>query len=143
MPCLTRKSGLPLMIVFVVASAAAVAQQKDPVREIKVHTGKVDVTTLDSVDGIPTERFNVQRVVSYANLDLSTASGAAELKKRLSQAAKEACKELVEADPIDLADEDANITCVRETTDRALEQASAAITTAMMDSVRPTRVSLQ
>ena len=82
---LTFKFGLPLMIACAAASAGAVAQQKDSASEIKVHTGKVQVTTLDSVDGIPTEQFKVQRVVSYANLDLSTASGAAELKKRKTQ----------------------------------------------------------
>ncbi|MDB6102656.1 MAG: hypothetical protein JWO52_2655 [Gammaproteobacteria bacterium] len=138
---LTLKFGFPLMIAFAAASAAAVAQQKDSASEINVHTGKVQVTPLDSDDGIPTEQFKVQRVVSYANLDLSTATGAAELKKRVSEAAREACKELVAADPIDLADGNGNPTCVSETTDGAMEQVNAAIATAMTDSVRPTRVS--
>jgi UrcA family protein len=132
--------GLPLMIAF--AAATAVAQQNAQPPEIKIQTGKVQVTTLDSDDGIPTEQFRVQRVVSYANLDLSTVAGAAELKKRVSEAAKQACKELVDADPIDLADDDGNLTCVRETTAGAMEQVNAAITTARIDSVRPTTVSL-
>jgi UrcA family protein len=132
--------GLPLMIAF--AAATAVAQQKDQAPEIKIQTGKVQVTTLDSDDGIPTEQFGVQRVVSYANLDLSTVAGATELKKRVGEAAKQACKELIDADPIDLADDDGNLTCVRETTAGAMEQVNAAITTARIDSVRPTTVSL-
>ena len=134
--------GLPLMIAFAVASAMGVAQQKDPAPEIKIHTGKVQVTTLDSDDGIPTEQFGVQRVVSYANLDLSTAAGAAELRKRVSEAAKQACRELVAADPIDLADDDGSLTCVRQTTDGAMEQVNAAIATARIDTVRPTKLSL-
>jgi UrcA family protein len=81
-------------------------------------------------------------VVSYANLDLSTTSGAAELKKRVTEAAQEACKELVDADPIDLADGQGNVSCVRETTDAAMNQVNAAIATARIDTVRPTTVSL-
>jgi UrcA family protein len=133
--------GLPLMIAFAAASATAAAQQTGQAPEIKVHTGKVQVTTLDSDDGIPTEQFEIQRVVSYANLDLSTAADAAELKKRVSEAAKQACKELVDADPIDLADDDGNLTCVTETTDRAMQQVNAAVAAARIDSARPARVS--
>jgi UrcA family protein len=125
------------MIAFAAASAAAVAQQKDPAPEIKVHTGKVQVTTLDSEDGIPTEQFSVQRLVNYANLDLSTASGAAELKNRVTEAAKEVCTQLVNADPIDLADDDGNTTCVKQATDGAMEQVNAAITAAKIDTNRP------
>jgi UrcA family protein len=135
--------GLPLMMAFAAASATVVAQQKDQAPEIKIHTGMVRVTTLDSDDGIPTEQFKIQRVVSYANIDLSKAAGAAELKKRVSEAAKQACKELVNADPIDLADDDGNLTCVRETTDGAMAQVNAAIATARIDSVRPTKVSFK
>jgi UrcA family protein len=136
---LTLKFGFPLMIAFAAASAAAVAQQKDSASEINVHTGKVQVTPLDSDDGIPTEQFKIQRVVSYANLDLSTATGAAELKQRVSEAARQACKDLVAADPIDLADGNGNPTCVKETTDGAMAQVNAAIATARIDGVRPTR----
>ena len=130
------------MIAFAAASAAVAAQRNDPAPEIKVDTAKVQVTTLDSDDGIPTEQFKVERVVSYANLDLSTDSGAAELKKRVSEAARQACKALVDADPIDLADGDGNLTCIKETTDAAMEQVNAAIATARIDTVRPTTVSL-
>ena len=130
------RAGLSLLIAFVLASAAAAAQQKEPVPEITIHTGKVQVTTLNSDDGIPTEKFSIQRVVSYANLDLSTLSGAAELKKRVNEAARQACKELVEADPIDLADDDGNIRCVKQATDAAMEQVNAAITAAEIEGKR-------
>jgi UrcA family protein len=138
----TFKFGLPLMLVFAAASAAAVAQQKDQAPEIKVHTGKVQVTTVDSDDGIPTEQFQLERVASYADLDLSTTSGAAELKKRVSEAAQAACKALVDTDPIDLADNDGNITCVTEATGGAMQQVNAAIATAKIDSNRTTKVGL-
>jgi UrcA family protein len=126
----TFKFGLPLMLAVAVASASAVAQQENQAPEVKVHTGKVQVTELASDDGIPTERFQVERVVRYADLDLSTASGAVELRKRVGQAAVDVCKELVDADPIDLADEDGNVTCVKQATDGAMEQVNAAVATA-------------
>jgi UrcA family protein len=127
---LAFKIGLPLMMVVAAASAMAVAQQADTTHEITVRTGRVDVTPLASDDGIPTERFRIERVVSYANLDLSTSSGAAELNKRVRQAALDACKELVNADPIDLSDEDGRTTCVKQATEGAMTQVNAAITTA-------------
>jgi UrcA family protein len=142
MPSLTSKLGLPLMIAFAVVSAAAVAQQKDPAHEIKVGTGKVQVTTIDSDDGIPTEQFKVERVASYADLDLSTPSGAAELKRRVTETAKTACKDMVNADPIDLADGEGNVSCVTSAADGAMAQVNAAIATAKSDSPRPTKASL-
>jgi UrcA family protein len=142
MTSVTFKFGLPLMIAFAAFSAAAVAQQKDRTSDIKVDTGKVQVTTLDSDDGIPTEQFKVERVASYADLDLSTPSGAAELKERVSEAAKAACTAMVNADPIDLADGEGNISCVTEATHGAMAQVNAAIATAKTDSPRPAKVSL-
>jgi UrcA family protein len=133
---------LPLMVAFAAASATAVAQN-DRVQEIRIHTGRVQVTGLDSDDGIPTEQFEIQRVVGYADLDLSSASGVAELERRVNEAARQVCRELVSADPIDLADGDGNLGCVRDATDGAMEQVNAAITTAKIDGRRPTRVSLE
>jgi UrcA family protein len=143
MTSLTFKFGAPLMIAFAAISAAAVAQQKDPAHEIKVDTAKVQVTTIDSDDGIPTEQFKLERVASYADLDLSTPSGAAELKRRVTEAAKTACRDMVDADPIDLADGEGNMSCVTGATDRAMAQVNAAIATAKSESPRPTRVSLK
>jgi UrcA family protein len=136
MTSLTFKFGVPLMIAFAAASAGAIAQQKDPAHEIKVDTGNVQVTTIDSDDGIPTERFKVERVASYADLDLSTPSGAAELKRRVTEAAKTACRDMVDADPIDLADGEGNVSCVTAATHRAMTQVNAAIATAESDSPR-------
>lgn len=43
---------------------------------------------------IPAYSITVQRNVNYSDLDLGTGSGAAELQKRIDDAAKEACTEL-------------------------------------------------
>ena len=62
--------------------------------------------------------------MSYANLNLSTSSDATELKKRVSETAREACEELQAADPLDASDDDG--TCVRDATAGAMKQVTAA-----------------
>jgi UrcA family protein len=97
------KFRFPLAIALAAASAAAVAQQQDPTSHIKIHAGQVQVTTLRLAEtGIPIERFQLERTVSYANLDLSTVAGVTELKKRVRETARQACEDLDTADPIDL-----------------------------------------
>jgi UrcA family protein len=138
----TVRFGLSLTVAFAATGATAVAQN-DHGQEIRIQTGLVQVTRPDSDDGIPTEQFKVQRVVSYADLDLSSASGVANLNRRVSEAANQACRELISADPIDLADVDGNLSCVKDAIDGAMEQVHTAITTAKIDGRRPTRVSLK
>ena len=115
------------------ASAAAVAQQADQTPNVKIEAGKVQKTMVRFSYSIPIERLEVDRPVSYANLDLTTPSGAAELKRRVTEAANEACKRVDEADPIDLSDTD-DTSCVRTATDGALKQAKAVIVAARTNS---------
>jgi|SRR5258708_8369809 UrcA family protein len=120
----------PLALALAAVSAAAVAQQKDQPPEVKIQAGQVQKTTVgSSYTGIPIERLQVELPVSYANLDLSTVAGAAQLEKRVSETAKEACAQLDAADPIDMSDSD-NLSCVREATAGAMKQARAAIAAA-------------
>lgn len=121
--------GFPLAIALATASAAAVAQQADQTPDDKIEALKVLQTTDRSYVGIPIELLEVDRPVSYANLDLTTSSGAAELKRRVTEAAKEACEKLNNADPIDLSDTD-DFSCVRAARAGALEQAKAVISAA-------------
>jgi UrcA family protein len=124
------KFGFPLALALAVASAAAIAQEKEQTPEVKIQAGQVQKTTVgNSYTGIPIERLQVELPVSYANLNLATSSGAAELEKRVSETAKEACARLDAADPLDMSDSD-NISCVRETTAGAMKQARAAIAAA-------------
>jgi UrcA family protein len=119
----TLRFGITLGFALM-ASAAAVAQDQAP--ELKTEDGKVQTMVRLSETGTPIERFWVDRKVSYADLDLTTASGAAELMKRVSEAAKEACEQVRTADPLVLSDMD-GAACVRTATGGALKQAKAAI----------------
>jgi UrcA family protein len=135
----TLRFGFPLAIALVTASAAAVAQQADQTPNVKIEAGQVQQTEV-RVDytGLPVEQLQVDRTVNYADLDLTTPSGAAELNKRVAEAAKEDCEQLDTADPIDLSDTD-DFSCVRAATDGALKQVKAAIVAARTNSaVRPT-----
>jgi UrcA family protein len=130
--------GFPLAIALATASAAAVAQQTDQTPNAKIEAGKVQETMVRvSYTGIPIDRVQVDLPVSYANLDLTTPSGAAELKRRVTEAANEACKQVDEADPIDLSDTD-DFSCVRAATDGALKQVKAVIVAARTNSANRT-----
>ena len=122
----TLRIGITLGFALM-ASAAAVAEQSDQAPGLKTADGRVQQTMARlSETGTPIERFWVDRKVSYADLDLTTASGATELMKRINEAAKEACEQVHSADPIDLSDMD-DAACTRTATSGALKQAKAAI----------------
>ena len=126
--------GFPLAIALATASAAAVAQQADQTPNVEIQAGQVQKTEV-RVDytGIPVEQLQVDRTVSYADLDLTTSSGAAELNRRVTEAAKEDCKQLDAADPIDLSDTD-DFSCIKAAADRAMKQVKAAIVAAQTSS---------
>lgn len=50
--------------------------------------------------GTPTEQVTVTHRVSYADLNLATHTGAAELKARVRQAAREACRQINDLYPM-------------------------------------------
>lgn len=113
----TWRFGIPLAIAFAAASGAAVAQQSNQARQTMVQLSDA---------GIPIERVQVDRTVSYSDLDLTTTSGETEFTRRVTEVAKEACEQVHTADPVDLSDMD-DAACVRAATSGALKQAKAAI----------------
>jgi UrcA family protein len=134
--------GFPLAIALATASAAAVAQQADQTPDANIEAGKVQESMVGlSYAGIPIEQFRVYHPVTYADLDLTTTSGAAELMRRVALAAKDACQQVDAADPIDLWNTN-DISCVTKATDGGLKQANTAIAAAQTSSaVRTTQVS--
>lgn len=77
----------------------AVAQD---LQEIVV-TGKGDVGVKPAgktASGVPIVDVSISYGVSYAGLDLASAVGAAEIEKRVNDAAKEACKEIAAKRPL-------------------------------------------
>jgi UrcA family protein len=122
------KLGLPLTLALAVASGAVFAQEKDQTSQITIQGKQVQVTKTvgRAFSGEPIDHYTFTSSVSYANLDLSTPAGVAELKKRVAETAKEGCEELQQAAaPMDLLADDH--TCVQEATAGAMVKAKAAI----------------
>jgi UrcA family protein len=134
------KFALPLTLALAaVSSGAVIAQEKTQSSQIIIQGRPVQVTTVGRSDtGIPIVQYSFERAVSYATLNLSTSSGATELKKRVSETAREACEELQAADPLDASDDDG--TCVREATAGAMKQVTAAIAAANSGSTSTTKL---
>jgi|SRR5580692_5803513 UrcA family protein len=87
------------MAVSISAGSIAVAQD---VQEIVV-TARGDVAVKPagkSATGVPIVDMSVSYGVSYAGLDLASTAGAAELEKRVNQAAKEGCKDISAKRPL-------------------------------------------
>jgi UrcA family protein len=134
------KLALPLTLALAAVSGAAMAQEQAQSSQITIQGKPVQVTTVGrSYTGIPIVQYSFERPVSYANLDLSTASGAAELKQRVRQTAREACEDLSDADLLDAPVDDG--TCVRDATAGAMKQVTAAIAAANNGGAGATKVS--
>jgi UrcA family protein len=74
--------------------------------------------------GAPIKELTIRSRVSYADLDLTTATGAATLEKRVKEVAASSCKEIKVDVPVEGWTIDR---CVREATDDAMIQVAKAI----------------
>lgn len=136
MPSSTFRFGFPLAIALAMSGTAAVAQQSDQTPGARIEAGKVQQTTVQLSDtGTPIERFWVDSKVSYADLDLATTAGSAELMRRIAGAAKEGCAQVHAADPVDLSDMD-DASCLRTAMYGAQKQVNAAIEQQRKSTVR-------
>jgi len=109
----------------VMASAPALAQQP---AQVTIQAERPAKVVGRSYTGVPIELVTLTRRVSYADLDLTTHAGATELEKRVSDTAKDACKQLDTLYPLTAAD--TGPSCVKKATDDAMTQAHAAIAAA-------------
>jgi UrcA family protein len=128
----TLKFEFALAIVLATASASAVAQEKQHAAGVTIRAGEVQETAVGH-SYIDIEELKVNRTVSYANLDLTTASGAAELRSRVMDAAKDTCQQIAAAGPAGLLST-SDYSCIRRVTERGLERANVAIAAAEFDS---------
>ena len=120
-PC--KVALLALGAVFAVGAFAA-----EELTEVVVTAGReVKTPAGQSYIGTPLEIISIARRVSYADLDLRSASGAAELQKRVNDTAQAACKELDKLYPLTEKDSPA---CTKKATDAGLSEARAAIAAA-------------
>jgi UrcA family protein len=79
-----------------------------------------------TASGVPIVDMSVSYGVSYSGLDLASAVGAAEIEKRVNDAAKEACKEITAQRPlVRFTTSDAE--CAKAAADKAMVKARALI----------------
>jgi UrcA family protein len=128
----TLKFEFVLAIVLAATSASAVAQEKHRSSDVTVQAGEVQETAVGR-SYVDIEELKVRRTVSYANLDLTTASGASELRNRVMDAAKDTCEQIAAADPANLPST-SDYSCIRRVTERGLEQANVAVAAAQFNS---------
>lgn len=96
--------------------------------EVTVQASRVVKKTIGTTaSGIPIQDISLSYGVSTAGIDLASGAGAAELQKRVADAAKAACKELARQYP-DSSTTDAD--CVKTATDKAMVKANALIAAA-------------
>jgi UrcA family protein len=103
------------LLAGVSVNAVVVAQEMG---EVTVQASRVVKKVIGTTSsGIPIEDISLSYGVSTTGLDLSSSAGAAELKKRVTQAANAACKELGRQYP-EATTTDAE--CVKSATDKAM-----------------------
>ena len=83
---------------------------------------KTDIGTSSS--GVPLEKVTITHRVSYADLNLATHAGAAELQRRVKETARAACKQLRELYPLEAND---TFQCARHAVAQASPQVENAI----------------
>jgi UrcA family protein len=121
-----RASGIALLALGTVAAGAAMAA--DSIEEITVQGSRMtrEVVGRAHSTGAPIELVTLTRHTSYADLDLSTYSGATELRRRVESTAKAACEELDKLFPLTPTRENSR-TCLRQAIDGTTAQIQAAI----------------
>jgi len=103
----------------------AIAQ---PMEEVVVSAPPVyqEITGRPSSTTGPSERITVTHYISYADLDLKTQAGVAELESRVKSSAKTVCEQLDKLYPLIRPDQN----CVRKAADGGMEQVHKAVAAA-------------
>jgi UrcA family protein len=103
------------LLAGVSVNAVVIAQEMG---EVTVQASRVVKKVIGRTSsGVPIEDISLSYGVSTTGLDLSSSAGAAELKKRVTEAANTACKELGRQYP-EATTTDAE--CVKNATDKAM-----------------------
>jgi len=129
-------------IALTVAGAAAMAQSKSDVPEVKIEASQPVITAGRSkVTGEPIQTVQITRQVSFADLDLSTSAGTKELEKRMNAAAETVCKDIQNLYPEGAFGSGAKgfrvDSCVKSAVDGAMPQMKVAIAAARSRSAQP------
>lgn len=101
-------------------AGAAIAQ---PMEVVTVEAAR-EIIIGQSAIGAPIKEITIKSRVSYADLDLTTEAGAAELAKRIRDTAESTCKEI----KVDLRAQASTLEkCIKDATDGGMAQAEVAI----------------
>ena len=113
-------------VLLVAAAGCTLASQGLFAQAMEVVTVEAvrEIIVGKSAIGAPIKELTIRSRVSYADLDLTTAEGAATLEKRVKDTAASSCKEIKVDVPVEGWTMDR---CVREATDDAMVQVAKAI----------------
>ena len=129
----TKMGSYHKISLAVAAAAVAVAygaSAAEPLTEVIVEAPKVVHSAQRSPTGAPIDIASVRYRVSYADLNLATHSGAVTLEQRITDAAKQACKQLESATGPGAFPVSGDPPCIKTATDGAMKQAHEAIAAA-------------
>lgn len=124
--------GLTAATGFATYSANAQEEAIQKTEGIVVEAGRPGRSSL----GAPINTVTTKRVVSYADISLTTDSGVAVLETRIRDAARAACTELDQRFPV-AAEGDSTEKCLNAAVDGAMADARKAIDTARQNSSVP------
>ena len=106
--------------VLAIAASAAMAQ---PLEVVTVEAARA-TTVGQTMHGVPIDEITIRSRVSYADLDLTTASGALELENRIRATAESSCKKLDVQFPAEGSSEAA---CIKNAVEAAMQEARKVI----------------
>ena len=117
-------AGISLALFVAGCTLAGATANAQPMEVVTVEAASITVVGRSSSTGAPIKEIRIKSQVSYADLDLTTEAGAAELTKRITDTAKSTCDEIKVDFPAQGSTEEK---CVKDAIDGAMEQANAAV----------------
>ena len=111
---------IPLVAGLAIVAGSAIAQ---PMEVVTVEAVRSTIVG-QSRYGVPIREVTIQSRVSYADLDLTSASGALQLENRIKETAKAACERIKVDIP---AEGSSQAACVKDAVDGAMKEAHKVI----------------
>ena len=116
-----RKTHLAILAAgMAMAAGSVIAQPMEVVTVEAARSSKVGQSSY----GVPIREVTIQSRVSYADLDLTSASGALELENRIKATAKSTCEQIKVEIPAEGSSEAA---CIKDAVDGAMKEAQKVI----------------
>jgi len=107
-------------VALAVAAGATLAQ---PMEVVTVEAAR-STTVAQTMHGVPIDEITIRSRVSYADLDLTTASGALELENRIRATAESSCRKIDVQFPAEGSSEAA---CIKNAVEAAMQEARKVI----------------